>query len=82
MKFTLFKIPNLVEKERREKYCHWHDYFAWLPTHIGYENGRSKFAWLETIERRGSHCWDDYKNMPDWFDYREKGLSDENKKDC
>lgn len=79
MKFTLFKTHCRVEKERREKYCQWHDCFAWFPIHIGFENGRSKFAWLETIERRGSHCWDNYRNMPDWFDYREKGLSDENK---
>jgi len=72
MQFRLFKRRDVIEKERRAKYCDWHDYFAWFPIHIGYEDGKSKFAWFETIERRGSHCWDTFKNMPSWFSYRVK----------
>jgi hypothetical protein len=72
MQFKLFKTHSQIEKERRAKYCHWHDYFAWYPFHVGYDDGKSKWAWLETIERRGSHCWNDYKNMPSWFEYRAK----------
>ena len=72
MKFKLFKTFQQIEKERREKYCDWHDYFAWHPVHIGYEDGKSKWAWFETVERCGSHCWDNYKNMPDWWNYRVK----------
>ena len=72
MRFKFFKIPNTVKKEREAKYCDWHDYFAWFPIHVGYEDGKSKFAWLETIERRGSYTWDDYRNMPEWFEYRIK----------
>ena len=79
MQFRLFKRPDVIEKERRAKYCDWHDYFAWFPIHIGYEDGKSKFAWFETIERRGSHCWDTFKNMPSWFSYRVKEHVDEPK---
>ena len=72
MQFRLFKTYEQIEKERRAKYCEWHDYFAWFPTHVGYDNGYSKWAWFETIERRGSHGWNTYRNMPAWFDYRVK----------
>lgn len=72
MQFKLFKTWQQIKKERYAKYCEWHDYFAWFPTHVGYDDGKSKWAWFETIERRGSHCWNDYRNMPDWFDYRVK----------
>lgn len=72
MQFKLFKTWQQIKKERYAKYCEWHDYFAWHPTHVGYDDGKCKWAWFETIERRGSHCWDDYRNMPDWFEYRVK----------
>lgn len=72
MQFKLFKTHAQIEKERRAKYCEWHDYFAWFLTHVGYDDGKCKWAWFETIERRGSHCWNDYRNMPDWFEYRVK----------
>lgn len=72
MIFKLFKTASQIEKERRAKYCEWHDHFVWFPTHLGYEDGQSVWAWLEIIERRGSHCWDDYRNMPEWWNYRVK----------
>jgi hypothetical protein len=72
MQFKLFKTHAQIEKERRAKYCEWHDYFAWMPTHIGYDGGKSKWAWFETVERHGSHSWNTYRNMPAWFDYRVK----------
>lgn len=72
MIFRFFKTWSQVEKERRAKYCEWHDYFAWYPIHVGYEDGFVKWAWFETIERRGSHCWNAYRNMPEWWNYRVK----------
>ena len=40
-------------KKKCEKLENWHGWFAWRPVRVGENDCR----WLETVQRKGTHCW-------------------------
>lgn len=68
MKLNCGPTEQERKQEARDRYCHWHRWFAWFPVRVGSRDCR----WLEFVDRRARFVGDVFmfENAPCQCEYR------------